>query len=371
MGMPAASHDETHFMRRAIRLAERGRGRVSPNPIVGAVVVRGGRIVGEGWHRALGEPHAESMALRRAGSRARGATMYVSLEPCAHLGRTPPCVEAIVAAGIRRCCVAVRDPNRIVNGRGLRRLRAAGVRVKVGLCSGEARRALGGYWLAHTRGRPRVTLKLAASLDGRIAPAGGLTASGPGRWITGSAARREAHRVRAASDAVVIGAGTARTDDPRLTARGVGALRQPLRVVCDTRLRLPLDLRLFSPGLARGTVVACGQAAPAVRQAALEARGVRVWRLRASRGGVSPRALLVRLAGEGCCEVLVEGGSRLAAAWTRAGVLDRIALFVAPRLLGPGGLAWGSGSSRGDWRGRIVEHGSLGRDSYCIVEAGR
>ncbi|MGH7731321.1 MAG: bifunctional diaminohydroxyphosphoribosylaminopyrimidine deaminase/5-amino-6-(5-phosphoribosylamino)uracil reductase RibD, partial [Candidatus Eiseniibacteriota bacterium] len=165
---------DRQFMRRALRLAERGRGRVNPNPMVGAVVVRGGRVLGEGWHRALGEPHAEAMALARAGSRARGATMYVTLEPCAHTGRTPPCVEALVAAGIRRCVVSLRDPHRIVDGRGLRRLRAAGIQVEVGVLEDDVRRQLAGYLSTHTLGRPRVTLKLAVSLDGRIAPAGGF-----------------------------------------------------------------------------------------------------------------------------------------------------------------------------------------------------
>src|SRR5262245_14518225 len=216
------SADDAKHMRRALALAERGRGRTSPNPIVGAVVVKGGRVVGEGWHRALGEPHAEAMALARAGPRARGATMVVTLEPCAHRGRTPPCVDAMVKAGIRRAVVATRDPHRIVDGRGLRALRAAGVKVEVGLLAAEARAALGGYWLTHTRGRPRVTLKLAASLDGRIAPAGGFARSGSGRWLTGAAARRLAHRMRGAAAAGVSGAGIARADGPRLPAAGTG-----------------------------------------------------------------------------------------------------------------------------------------------------
>jgi diaminohydroxyphosphoribosylaminopyrimidine deaminase/5-amino-6-(5-phosphoribosylamino)uracil reductase len=304
--------DDEGFMRRAFQLAERGRGHVAPNPIVGAVVVRGGRIVGEGWHRALGEPHAEVVALERAGARARGATLYVTLEPCDHRGRTPPCTASVIRAGIRRCVVATRDPHRIVNGRGLRRLRAAGIRVEVGLLAAEARRRLGGYWLAHTEHRPRVTLKLATSLDGRIAPPNGFDRQGQGRWLTGPQARRRVHRLRATSDAVVIGAGTARADDPRLTARGVGGTRQPLRVVCDTRLRLPSTLRLFGARLAHGTVVACGRRAPRRTAAAVAERGVAVWRLPESRDGVSPQALLRRLAREGRHEVLVEGGGTLA-----------------------------------------------------------
>ncbi len=352
-------------MRRALRLAERGRGRVNPNPMVGAVVVRAGRNVGEGWHCIVGKPHAEAMALAQAGTRARGATLYVTLEPCAHEGRTPPCAEAVIRAGIRRCVVGTRDPHRIVDGRGLRRLRAAGIRVEVGVMGDEVRRQLAGYLLTHTLGRPRVTLKLATSLDGRIAPAGGFARHGAGRWLTGAGARHAAHRLRALSDAVVIGAGTARADDPRLTARGVGAERQPLRVVCDTRLTLPRRLHLLRGG--RGTVVACGRSAPARRRRALEARGVEVWSLPATRAGVSPRALLRRLARAGCHDVLVEGGAALATSWLRAGVIDRIALFVAPDVIGAGGLAWPGPLGRA-WAGRVAAVGSMGRDACFMVE---
>ena len=364
------SPDDVKHMRRALALAERGRGRTSPNPIVGAVVVKDSRVVGEGWHRALGEPHAEAMALAKAGARARGATMVVTLEPCAHRGRTPPCVDALVAAGIRRVVVATRDPHRIVDGRGLRALRSAGVKVEVGLLADEARAALGGYWLTHTRGRPRVTLKLAASLDGRIAPPGGFARAGAGRWLTGAAARRMAHRMRGLADAVVIGAGTARADDPRLTARGVGSVRQPLRVVCDSELRLPLDLRLFGAGLAAGTVVACAQDAPQSRERALAARGVTVWRLARTADGVSPAALVARLGREGRHEVMVEGGATLACACIRAGVVDRIALFTAPRLLGSRGLAWCGPLERPVSLGRVLEQRRVGPDLFAMIETG-
>lgn len=324
-------------MQRALTLAARGVGRTAPNPPVGAVVVANGRVVGEGWHHGAGLPHAEALALAAAGARARGGTLYVTLEPCDHVGRTPPCTRAILAAGVRRCVVATRDPHPIVDGRGLRRLRAGGVRVEVGLLAPQARELVGGYWLAHTASRPRVTWKVAASLDGRIADARGRS-----RWITGAAARRHVHAMRAHSDAVVIGSGTARADDPRLTVRGMADARQPLRVVCDTRLALPARLRLFAPSLARGTVVACGRRAPERRARALLARGVRVWRLPETHGsgGVSARALARRLAREGCHEVMLESGPTLGTAWLRAGLVDRIALFSAPLLIGAGGLAW-------------------------------
>ncbi|MBI1798722.1 MAG: bifunctional diaminohydroxyphosphoribosylaminopyrimidine deaminase/5-amino-6-(5-phosphoribosylamino)uracil reductase RibD [Candidatus Eisenbacteria bacterium] len=356
-------------MKRALALAERGRGRTRPNPIVGAVVVRGARVVGEGWHTAAGQPHAEAVALRRAGRGARGATLYVTLEPCAHTGRTPPCVDAIAAAGIRRCVVAIRDPHVIVNGRGLRRLRERGVRVEVGVCAQEARAALEGYRLAHLEGRPRVTWKLGATLDGRVADAEGRS-----RWITSRASREHAQRARAQSDAIVIGAGTARADDPRLTARGARVRMQPLRVVCDTRLSLPLSLRLFG-ALARGTVVACAREASAARSRALERRGVKVWRLPRSGVGISTRALARRLAAAGCHDVLLESGPALGAAWLRSGLIDEWLVYVAPRVLGGEALGWpgalGPLALPSAIEGRVIEARRLGRDALLRVEVRR
>jgi diaminohydroxyphosphoribosylaminopyrimidine deaminase/5-amino-6-(5-phosphoribosylamino)uracil reductase len=359
-------------MLRALRLAERGRGRTSPNPMVGAVVVRGGRIVGEGWHRQAGGDHAEIAALRAAGDRARGATMVVTLEPCAHTGRTPPCVDALLRAGIRRCVVALRDPHAIVNGRGLRRLRRAGVAVETGLCAEEVGRSLRGYLLAHTEGRPRVTWKVAMTLDGRIAD--GRRRS---RWITGAAARAHAHRLRAGADAVLIGSGTARADDPRLTVRlgrSGRSVRQPLRVVSDTRLASPEGLRLFGAALGPGTVVACGRRAPLGKRRALEARGVAVWPLALSGGHVSPRALARRLVAAGRHEVLLEGGAALGTSWLRAGLVDRLAIYAAPRVLGAEGLAWcgplgGLPLGRSP-AGRVVERTRCGEDTFLLVELG-
>ena len=365
----ATRTDEARHMRQALRLAVKGRGWTSPNPVVGAVVVRAGRVVGSGWHRRAGTDHAEVVALARAGARARGGTLYCTLEPCAHHGRTPPCVDAIIEAGIRRCVVAVRDPHRIVDGRGLRRLREAGVRVDVGLLEQEAREALGGFWLVHTRQRPRTTWKLAVTLDGKVADR-----SRRSKWITGPDARRLVHRLRAEADAVMIGSGTARADDPRLTARlgrAAGRVCRPLRVVCDTRLRLPAGLRLFGPALAKGTVVACGRSAPAARARALERRGVRVWRLPLAAGRVSPHALARRLAREGCHEVLLESGPTLGTAWLRSGLVDRIAVFTAPRVLGAEGLDWcgplGRGSLARALRGRITVCREVGVDSFVMV----
>ena len=358
-------------MRRALELAEHGRGLTAPNPIVGAVLVRGGRVVGEGWHRALGESHAEVEALARAGAAARGATLYVTLEPCVHWGRTPPCVDALLAAGIARCVVAQRDPDPRVNGRGLKTLRAAGVSIELGLLAGEAAEQLAGYRHAQATGRPRVTWKVASSLDGRIADVRGRS-----QWITGREARADGHRLRAASDAIVIGAGTARADDPRLTARHGGEdtkrRSQPLRVVVDSRLSLPPRLKLFSPPLARGTVVACTAAAPAARERALAARGVTVWRLPAARLRVSLAALAERLAREGRHEVLLEGGGTLGASFVRDGLVQRIVLYTAPFVLG-GGLAWCDGLSLPLDRaghGRVVSATLVGDDARLVVELG-
>jgi diaminohydroxyphosphoribosylaminopyrimidine deaminase / 5-amino-6-(5-phosphoribosylamino)uracil reductase len=362
--------DETRHMARALLLAERGRGCTAPNPVVGAVVVRDGRVVGSGWHERAGADHAEVVALRRAGAKARGATLFCTLEPCAHHGRTPPCVDAIVAAGIRRCVVATRDPHDIVDGRGLRRLRAAGVAVEVGMLEEQAREALGGYLRAHRAGLPRATWKLAVTLDGKVADARGRS-----KWITGPGSRALVQRLRAGSDAIVIGSGTARADDPRLTVRLAGLRRggrAPLRVVCDTRLRLPLGLRLFGPALARGTVVACAADAPAARAAQLERRGVAVWRLPKAGGGVSPRALARRLAAEGRYEVLLECGPRLGTSWLKAGLVSRLALFTAPRVLGGEGLAWcgalGRGSLARALPGRFRNCGGVGGDSFVMVD---
>jgi diaminohydroxyphosphoribosylaminopyrimidine deaminase / 5-amino-6-(5-phosphoribosylamino)uracil reductase len=362
--------DERGFMLRALELATRGRGRTRPNPMVGAVVVRDGRIVGEGWHRVAGGDHAEVLALEAAGDRARGATMYVTLEPCAHTGRTPPCADALIRARIRRCVAAIRDPNRIVNGRGFARLRQAGIAVEVGLCAEEVKRELGGYLLAHTEKRPRVTWKVAMTLDGRIADWRRCS-----RWITGEAARADGHRLRARMDAIMVGSGTARADDPQLTARIGRRVPQPLRVVCDTRLDSPPGLRLFGPALARGTIVACGRGAPLRRRQALEARGVEVWPLPLAGRHVSPRALARRLAEAGCREVLLEGGATLGTSWLRAGLVDRLALYTAPRVLGAEGLAWcgplGRLALERARTGRVLEQRRVGDDAFLLVDLGR
>ena len=323
---------DARFMARALALAARGLGRTFPNPPVGAVLVRGGRILGEGFHRRAGGPHAEIEALRAAGGRARGATLYVTLEPCSHHGRTPPCIDALLPLGLRRVVVAMPDPNPRVRGRGLRALRRARIPVLVGLGADEARRLTAGYRTRVLHGRPLVTLKLAATLDGRIAAAGG-----DARWITGPAARRLAHGLRDISDAVLVGAGTVRADDPRLTCRLPGG-RDPLRVIlAGRRLDLPPRAEVFRPGGPPTWVVAPAGAPPA-RVAALRRRGVDAILLPARRGRVPFTTVVRALGARGLTSLLVEGGGTVAAEALRARAVDRLVLFLAPALLGADGV---------------------------------
>jgi diaminohydroxyphosphoribosylaminopyrimidine deaminase/5-amino-6-(5-phosphoribosylamino)uracil reductase len=319
-------------MARALELAARGLGRTWPNPPVGAVFVRGGRVVGEGFHSRAGAPHAEIEGLRAAGTRAAGAVLYVTLEPCTHHGRTPPCVDALLPLRLARVVVATTDPDPRVRGRGIRRLRRARVPVRVGVGAEEAERLLAGYRSRVLRGRPLVTLKLAATLDGRIAARGG-----DARWITGPVARRLAHALRDVSDAVLVGAGTVRVDDPRLTSRLPGG-HDPVRIVLAGRdLRLPPRARLLRPGGPPTWVIAPRGAVPA-RVAALERRGVTVLLLPARAGRV-PFGVLTRSLGTlGLTSLLVEGGSVVAAEALRARAVDRVALFLAPAVLGGDGV---------------------------------
>jgi diaminohydroxyphosphoribosylaminopyrimidine deaminase / 5-amino-6-(5-phosphoribosylamino)uracil reductase len=332
-GAPAAAPaDEVaeRFMRLALAEAEKGRGRTSPNPAVGAVLVKGGRVLARGHHARAGTPHAEVVALREAGARARGADLYTTLEPCNHWGKTPPCSAAIVEAGVRRVFVGSRDPNPLVNGRGNARLRRAGVAVTTGVLRGPCD-ALNEAWFRYiTAGRPFVTLKAAVTLDGRIA-----TRTGDSRWVTGEAARAEVHRLRDAVDAVLVGAGTARADDPLLTTRlPGGAGRDPVRVVLDTRLRLPRGLRLFHPSSPAPTLVATASA-----RARRLGPSVELLRCAARRGRLDLPDLLGKLGERGITHLLVEGGAAVHSAFLAAGLVDRLVLFVAPKILG-GGRSW-------------------------------
>jgi diaminohydroxyphosphoribosylaminopyrimidine deaminase/5-amino-6-(5-phosphoribosylamino)uracil reductase len=323
------------FMETAFELARRGRGSTSPNPVVGAVIVADGKVVGKGYHERYGGAHAEVNALLQAGEKALGATIYVTLEPCSVSGNTPPCTDAILAAGIARTVVPIEDPNPDVSGRGLAILREAGVDVECGLMRDEARELNAPYFKYRGTGLPFVTLKLALSLDGRIAPPPG----GP-RWTSCEESRERAHAMRAESDCVLVGLGTALADDPRLTDRREGSrqeARQPARLVVDTHLRIPHDTALVTTARRTRTIVACGRDADAGRRSALEELGVTVWPCAVRDGQVDPEDLLRRAAAEGLISVLVEGGASVAGSLLNAGLVDRVAFFVAPRLYGADG----------------------------------
>ena len=316
---------DSQWMAAALQLAERGLYTTTPNPRVGCVLVRDGLVVGEGWHQRAGEAHAEVCALQAAGVAARGATAYVTLEPCCHHGRTPPCADALIAAGIARVVVAVQDPNPKVAGQGIAQLRAAGIEVECGLMEAAARELNIGFFARMTRGTPWLRCKIAASLDGRTALKNGVS-----QWITGEDARQDVQRWRARSCAVLTGIGTVLADDPQLNVRDVETSRQPLRVVLDSHLRIPLAARI----LRQGNVAVYTATQDAKKIAALEKSGARVVVFLDGSGQVDMKAVLRDLAVCGCNEVLVEAGSTLNGALLKTGLVDELVLYMAPQLLG-------------------------------------
>ncbi|MFZ5587019.1 MAG: bifunctional diaminohydroxyphosphoribosylaminopyrimidine deaminase/5-amino-6-(5-phosphoribosylamino)uracil reductase RibD [Thermodesulfobacteriota bacterium] len=323
---PAEAFDR-RCLRRALSLARRGLGRSAPNPAVGAVVARDGTIVGQGYHAQAGAPHAEVHALAMAGQAARGATIYVTLEPCNHHGRTPPCTQAILAAGISRVVYGASDPNPKAQGGG-EFLRARGLAVTGGVLAEQCRDEHRFFLTYITKNRPHVILKTAATLDGRTA-----AATGDSKWVTGPAARREVHRWRNWCDAICVGVGTALADDPQLTCRLKGG-RDPLRVIVDTGLRLPPTAKVLDPAAGAGCIVACGPKPPARRRAALEAAGAEVLPLPKGPGGVDLAALLAELGRRGVTSLLLEGGAGLAWGFLSAGLVDEVMYFFAPKLIG-------------------------------------
>ena len=329
-------------MERALELARQGEALASPNPMVGAVVVRGGEEISRGYYTYDGVMHAELTALAQAGaaapeSGARGATLYVNLEPCSHQGRTGPCVEAILEAGVARVVAAMADPNPQVNGRGFERLRAAGVEVTTGLCEEEARELNEAFACSMRLGRPLVTLKAGLTLDGKIAR-GSLDAPGEHTWITSEESRAQVQRLRHASDAVLSGIGTVLADDPRITDRsGLGRRRPLLRVILDAGLRLPLDSQIVRTA-EKDVLVFCGEDVWMGKRKKLEERGVEVVEMKEAAGRISLLAVLHKLAERKITSVLLEAGARLNAAAVEAGLVDKVWLFYAPKFLGEGGV---------------------------------
>lgn len=323
------SSPDARFMRLALSLGRRGLGRVAPWPSVGCVLVKGGRIIGRGRSDKQTLRHGEIVALDQAGAQAKGATAYVTLEPCAHHGRTPPCADALIKAGVARLVVATSDPNPIVAGRGLERLRQAGLSVETGLLEAEARRDHAGFFLIQTQARPLLTLKLATSFDGRIA-----TATGESRWITGPAARREVHMLRAGHDAVMIGAGTARFDDPMLDVRGLGINQQPVRVVISRGLDLPLGGKLAASARQHPLWILHAPGVSKDIENAWQGLGARLIAVPLLNGQIDVSAALSTLGAAGLTRVFCEGGAALAASLMRAGLVDRLVGFTAGLALG-------------------------------------
>ncbi len=318
------------YMKIALDLAEKGLGQTSPNPMVGAVLVKDGRVVGRGYHQRAGGPHAEVDAIDNAGELARGATLYVTLEPCNHFGRTPPCTHKIADAGIRRVVVAMEDPNPGVQGGGNRYLQNRDIEVTTGICENQARTLNEGFVTWVTSGRPFVIVKCAATLDGRIA-----TRTGDSRWVTGPAARQFVHRIRHAVDGIMVGVETVKRDDPSLTTRlddAAGA--DPTRIILDTRLSIPLTSKLLHQASDAATWVVCAADAPADRQAALEDTGARVITAPLASGRIDLSALMQQLGGMGVISLLIEGGGTVIGSALAAGIANKICFFYAPKILG-------------------------------------
>ncbi len=315
-------------MRMALRLALKAAGRTSPNPMVGAVLVRQRKVIATGYHKMAGEDHAEIVALKRAGDGAKGATLYINLEPCSHQGRTPPCTTSLIRAGIRTVVAGMKDPNPLVRGSGLRRLRRAGIAVRVGALEQECRALNEAFAKYITRGLPFVTLKLAASLDGKIA-----AGSGEARWISSEQSRRAVHRLRNQVDAVLVGAGTVIADDPQLTCR-IPRGRNPWRVVLDARLRIPLSAKVLHQRDPQKTIVVTSLDAAERKVRALADLGVQVWRLEAPNGRIPWLPCLRKIAALGLVSVMIEGGG-ITASWAlQDKIVDKLLFFYAPKILG-------------------------------------
>lgn len=319
--------DDEYWMKRVLRLAEKGRGKTSPNPMVGAILVKDGRVVGEGYHARAGEAHAEIIALKKAGNEAKGAALYINLEPCSHYGKTPPCAPALIEAGIKRAVVGMEDSNPLVKGRGLEMLRSAGIEIEVGIFEEDCRR-LNEVFLKYIQtGEPFVILKVASTLDGKIA-----TQHRESKWITGEKSRQFVHRLRSEVDGILVGIGTILKDDPLLTARVKGG-RDPFRIILDSRLRIPVTAKVIEQGPEK-TILATTELAPGEKVNHLEKKGVRVWIFDSLKGKVNLKPLLRKIGEMEMTSLLVEGGSEINGSFLKQGLIDKIFLFLSPKLLG-------------------------------------
>jgi len=314
-------------MKRAIRLAEKGRGRTSPNPMVGAVLVKDGKVVGEGYHAKAGEAHAEILALREAGGKAIGSTLYLNLEPCTHYGKTPPCAPEVIEAGVKRILIGMEDPNPLVKGRGIETLKRAGLEVHVGILEKECRKLNEAFCKYILKKEPFVILKVAATFDGKIA-----TRRGDSKWISNEASRRIVHRFRDQVDGIVVGIGTILKDDPLLTAR-IKKGRDPFRIILDSRLRIPEEAKVIENSPSK-TIIATTEAAPRDKAERLEKKGVRILVLDSKQGRVNLRSCLSRLGEMGMMSLMVEGGSQVNGSFLDEGLVDRLLLFLSPKLIG-------------------------------------
>ena len=317
------------FMRLALNLARKGIGMTSPNPPVGAIIVKGDRILGRGYHKKAGGPHAEVFAIRQAQDAARGARLYVTLEPCCHFGKTPPCTDAIIKSGIDEVIVSCLDPNPLNNRKGIKRLRKSGIKVTVGVLEEEANRIIEPFKKYITKGLPFVSLKMAETLDGKIA-----TISGDSKWVTGEPARNYVHKLRSEVDAVMVGVNTVLRDDPLLTCRsGKKPHRQPIRIIVDSKLRLPSQMKVFSNH--SPVIIAAVTDSPKRKVEAFEKKGVRILTIREKSGKVDLRALMKRLAKEfGITNLMIEGGGELAASALNEGLVDKCLFFISPSIIG-------------------------------------
>lgn len=355
------------YMKMALSLARRGHGRVWPNPAVGCIIVKTGRIIGRGWTQPSGRPHAEIVALAQAGEASYGATAYVTLEPCAHYGKTPPCTEALINAGVVRVVAAMQDSDPRVSGRGFEQLRAAGIDVVTGVCADQAAHDNAGFFLKTDKNRPFVTLKLALSLDGRIA-----TCTGDSQWITGPEARRAVHMLRATHDGVLVGAGTARADDPSLTARDLGLVHQPVRIIVAQNLSIPQDSILARTAKDVPVWLCHGANAPEAQRYAWRALGAELLLCESDKSRLDPLSTLRELAGKGLTQVFCEGGGQLAASLLAADLVDRLIVHSAGVVIGGDGLAGIAGMGQDvlahATRLQLVSHRKLGVDIEHVWE---